>query len=90
VASGLVVHATLTCRDINDVEQKVEVSAKTCKKLFGLGFCAFWNADRVRRVGPGQTTITVMAKQPEVEHKLRVRDFARGLNRIAAHGPKRP
>jgi hypothetical protein len=30
---------------------------------------------QVSRVGPGQTTITVVVNQPEVEHKVCMRNF---------------
>ena len=32
-------------------------------------------ADWAGEIGHGQTTITVVVKQPEVEHKVRMRDF---------------
>jgi hypothetical protein len=37
-------------------------------------------------MGHGQTTITVVVKQPEVEHKVRVRDFENWLE-SAGHTP---
>jgi hypothetical protein len=48
------------------------------------GFRAFRDADWASDVGHGQTTITVVVKQPEVEHTVRLRDFE-SWNRSAAH-----
>jgi hypothetical protein len=39
----------------------------------------FAKAIRIDEVGAGQTTISVVVRQPEVEHKVRVRDFERLL-----------
>jgi len=40
----------------------------TCRDVEGI---EHW----VSRIGSGQTTVTVVVKQPEVEHKIRMRDF---------------
>jgi hypothetical protein len=34
-------------------------------------------------IGHGQTTVTVVVKQPEVEHKVRMRDFEAWLESAA-------
>jgi hypothetical protein len=44
---------------------------------------AFRDADWAGEIGHGQATITVVGKQPEVEHKVLIRDFDAGFNRTA-------
>jgi hypothetical protein len=44
------------------------------------------DAESASDIAHGQTTITVVVKQPKVEHKVRMRDFERGLNRAAFAG----
>jgi len=39
------------------------------------GLRAFRDADWAGDIGRGQTTITVSVKQPEVRHRVRVKDF---------------
>ena len=65
----------VSCRDIDGVEHTVEVSAESLNEAVARGLAAFRNTDWVSRIGTGQTTVKVMVKQPEVEHKVRIRDF---------------
>jgi hypothetical protein len=44
------------------------------------GLSAFRQNDWVADLGQGQTTVTVVVKNPEVEHKVRVQDFERWLD----------
>jgi hypothetical protein len=57
------------------VEHTVEVSADSLYEAVGRGLAALKDADWSGDIGHGQTTITVVVKQPEVEHKVRMRDF---------------
>ena len=63
------------CRDTEGVEHTVEVGAESLYEAVARGLAAFRNADWASKVGQGQTTIMVVVKQPEVEHKVRMRDF---------------
>jgi hypothetical protein len=65
----------VTCRDIEGVEHTVEVSADSLYEAVARGLAALRDMDWVDHIGRGQTTITVRVKQPEVEHKIRMRDF---------------
>jgi hypothetical protein len=65
----------VTCRDIDGVEHTVEVNAESLYEAVARGLAVLRNADWVSQIGSGQTTITVAVKQPEVEHKVRMRDF---------------
>jgi hypothetical protein len=65
----------VTCQDIAGVEHTVEVTAESLYEAVARGLAAFRNADWAGEIGRGQTTITVVVKQPEVEHKVRMRDF---------------
>jgi hypothetical protein len=65
----------VTCRDIEGIEHTVEVSADSLYEAVARGLAALRDADWAGDLGRGQTTITVVVKQPEVEHKVRMRDF---------------
>ena len=65
----------VSCRDINGVEHTVEVTTDSLYEAVARGLAAFQNADWASDIGHGQTTVTVAVKQPEVEHKVRIRDF---------------
>jgi phosphatidylserine/phosphatidylglycerophosphate/cardiolipin synthase-like enzyme len=65
----------VTCRDIDGVEHTVELTADSLYEAVARGLAVFRNADWVSQIGSGQTTITVAVKQPEIEHKVRMRDF---------------
>jgi hypothetical protein len=60
---------------MNGVEHSVEVTADSLYESVARGLAAFRNADWVSRIGRGQTTMTVVIKQPKVEHKVQMRDF---------------
>jgi hypothetical protein len=61
--------------DIEGVEHSVEVTADSLYEAVARGLAALRDADWAGDIGHGQTTITVVVKQPEVEHKVRMRDF---------------
>lgn len=69
-------HALRTCRvscpDLDGVEHAVDVSANSLYEAVAQGLRAFRDADWAGDMGRGQTSITVVVKQPEVEHKVRV------------------
>lgn len=65
----------VSCRDIEGIEHTVEVNAESLYEAVARGLAAFRDADWAGDIGHGQTTITVVVKQPEVEHKVRMRDF---------------
>jgi hypothetical protein len=69
-------------RDIKGVEHTVEVTADSLYEAAALGPTAFRDADCVCEIGYGQTTFTIVAKQPEVEHKMCIRDFDARLESV--------
>ena len=65
----------VTCRDIEGVEHTVEVSAESLYEAVARGLAALRDAAWTGDIRHGQTTVTIVVKQPEVEHKVRMRDF---------------
>jgi hypothetical protein len=63
------------CRDLAGTTHTVEVTADSLYEAVAQGPRAFRGAEWAGELGLGQTTITVLVKQPEVEHRVRVRDF---------------
>jgi hypothetical protein len=78
------------CRDIEGVEHAVEATADSFYEAVARGLAAFRRADWAGDIGHGQTTISVLVRQPEVEHKVRMRDFEAWLEsnrRSGRNGP---
>jgi hypothetical protein len=65
----------VTCQDIAGVEHTVEVSANSLYEAVARGLATLKDGDWSGDIGHGQTAITIVVKQPEVEHKVRMRDF---------------
>ena len=70
---------TVSCRDLRGVEHTVDVTVDSLYEAVAQGLRAFRENDWVDDIGRGQTTITVVVRQPEVKHKVRIRDFERWL-----------
>src|SRR5713226_5313742 len=69
----------VSCCDLKGVEHAIEVTADSLYEAVAQGLRAFRENDWVDDIGRGQTTITVLVRQPEIEHKVRIRDFERWL-----------
>jgi hypothetical protein len=69
----------VSCRDLKGVEHTVEVTADSLYEAVAQGLRVFRESDWVDDLGRGQTTVSVVVKNPEVEHKVRVQDFERWL-----------
>jgi len=65
--------------DLNGVEHAVEVTADSLYEAVAQGLRVFRENDWIDEVGRGQTTISVVVRHPEVQHKVRVQDFERWL-----------
>ena len=65
----------VTGRDANGIVHSVEVTADSLYEAVGNALRAFQGTDWAADVQRSETAITVMVKQPEVEHKVRLRDF---------------
>jgi hypothetical protein len=70
---------TVSCCDLKGIEHSIEVTADSLYEAVAHGLRVFRENDWVDDVGRGQTTVTVVVRQPEVEHKVRVRDFEQWL-----------
>ena len=70
---------TVSCCHLKGVEHAIEVTADSLYEAVAEGLRAFRENDWVDDVGGGLTTITVVVRQPAVEHKVRVRDFEQWL-----------
>ena len=70
---------TVCCCDLKGIEHAIEVTADSLYEAVAQGLRTFRENDWVDDIGGGQTTITVVVRQPGVEHKVRVRDFEQWL-----------
>ena len=66
---------SVSCTDLRGCEHAVEVTADSLYEAVAQGLRVFRENDWVDDIGGGQTTISVVVRQPEVEHKVRVQDF---------------
>jgi len=69
----------VSCCDLEGIEHSIEVTADSLCEAVAQGLRVFRENDWVDDIGRGQTTVTVVVRQPEVEHKVRVRDFEQWL-----------
>lgn len=70
----------MSCRDLGGIEHTVEVTADSLYEAVAQGLRAFRQSGWVDDMGQGQTTVTVVVKNPEVQHKIRVQGFERWLD----------
>jgi hypothetical protein len=61
----------------------MRVTAESPYEAVARGLKAFQDTDWAGDIGLGQTMITVLVRQPEVEHKVRMRDFDAWLESTA-------
>src|SRR5712692_2217970 len=57
------------------VEHAIEVTADSLYEAVAQGLRVFRENDWIDEVSRGQTTISVVVRQPEVQHKVRIQDF---------------
>ena len=70
----------VSCTDLNGVEHAVEVTADSVYEAVAQGLRIFRENAWVDEIGRGLTTVKVLVKQPEVEHRVRIQDFERWLD----------
>lgn len=70
---------TVSCHDFRGVEHHVDVTANSLFEAVAQGLRIFRDNAWVDEIGAGLTPITVRVKEPEVEHRVLVRDFERWL-----------
>ena len=74
------------CTDRSGVDHSVEVTAGTLYEAVGQALRLFRDNDCTNDVLRIPATMTVRVKQPEMEHRVRTRDFETWLN----SAPKSP
>ena len=72
----------ISCRDADDTEHAVEITARTLYEAVARGLHVLRRNNWVDRIHQN-STITIAVKEPEVEHKVRIRDFE---NWLASNG----
>jgi len=70
---------TVSCIDLRGCEHTVEVTADSLYEAVAQGLRVLRENDWVDDIGRGQTTISVVVKNPAVQHKVRIQDFERWL-----------
>ncbi len=68
----------VSCSDANGVEHSVEVTARSLFEAVGRELQVFRDHDWIESV-PGNRSVTITVKNPEVEHTVRLADFERWL-----------
>jgi len=68
------------CTDANGVDHSVEVTAGTLYEAVAQALRLFRDDDWTNDVQRIPSTVTVRVKQPEMEHRVRTRDFEAWLN----------
>jgi hypothetical protein len=66
-------------RDARGIEHTIEVSAQSLYEAVAQALRLFREDDWIEDSGRDPVTIVVNVKQPEIEHKVRIRDFENWL-----------
>jgi hypothetical protein len=69
----------VTCRDAQGVEHTVQVSAQSLYEAVAEALRVFRENDWAEAPERGPASVVVTIKQPEVEHRVRIRDFENWL-----------
>ena len=69
----------MSCSDLRGVEHHVEVTADSVYEAVAQALRVFRENAWVDEIGTGLTAVTVLAKQPEVQHRVLMKDFNRWL-----------
>jgi hypothetical protein len=68
----------VSCLDSNGAEHVVEVSARSLYEAVARGLFVLRANDWVDKISQN-STVTIAVKEPEVEHRVRIRDFENWL-----------
>jgi hypothetical protein len=70
----------VSCKDLSGVEHAVEVATESVYDAVARGLRLSRENGWVPEIGQGLTTVRVVVKQPEVEHRIRIQDFETWLD----------
>ena len=65
----------VTIHDLNDTAHSVDVTAETLYDAVAQAIVALRGREWVGEIGRGLATATVMVRQPEIIHTIKIRDF---------------
>lgn len=72
---------TVVIHDLNETAHALDVTADTLYEAVAQALAALRGHNWVGEIGRGLTTATVMVRQPEVTHIVKIQDFENWLNR---------
>ena len=78
----------VTCRDGQGVEHTVQVSAQSLYEAVAQALRVFRENDWAESPERGAAGVVVTIKQPEVEHRVRIRDFENWLDSTGGAPPR--
>jgi hypothetical protein len=70
----------VSCRDSRGVEHTIELSAQSLYEAVAQALRLFRENDWTEDPGRDPGAVVVYVKQPEIEHKVRIRDFQNWLD----------
>src|SRR6266571_2822018 len=70
----------VSCRDLKGIEHTVEVTADSLHEAVAQALRVFREDTWVDEIGRGLTAVKVVVTQPEVKHRVVIRDFERWLD----------
>ncbi len=72
---------TVTLHDVNDVPHSLDVTAGTLYEVVAAALSTLRGHEWVGEIGKGLTEVTVRVRQPEVTHRVWIKDFENWLKR---------
>jgi hypothetical protein len=71
---------TVSCRDVQSVEHSVQVTERSLYEAVAQALRLFREDDWAEASERGPSTVVVSIRQPEVEHRVRIKDFENWLD----------
>jgi hypothetical protein len=70
----------VSCRDAQGVEHTVQVTAQSLDEAVAQALRVFWEDDWSEDPNRGPASVVVTISQPQVEHRVRIKDFENWLD----------
>ena len=81
LASVALKHCTVNCRDLQNVEHSVSVTAETLYEAVARALAVLRAENWVGEIGKGMTSLRITVANPVVTHEVKVKDFEEWLDR---------
>jgi hypothetical protein len=79
----------VTCQDAQGVERTIQVTAQSLYEAVAQALRVFREDDWSEDANRGSVSVVVTISQPQVEHRVRIKDFENWLDSAGKSPPRR-